>query len=378
MAKVEWKSLDDVLSYEQPTKYIVKSNNYINDGKIPVLTAGQTFILGHTNENNNICEANSACPVIIFDDFTTSFHWVDFSFKVKSSAMKILRPREGVIFKYIFYAMSCINHRPVVHARQWISTYSKLRVPIPPVEKQREIVDTLDKFTSLTASLTAEKELRVKQYTHFRNKLLTFNAESCAVKLVELAEAFVIKNGYTPSKDNLSFWQDGIVPWFRMDDIRENGRILSDSIQHITPEAVKGRLFPKNSIIMATSATIGEHALITVPSLANQRFSYFILKESYKDKINMRFFFYYCFLIGDWCRDNVNAGNFASVDMPRLKKLKIPVPPLEEQERIAGILDKFDAYVNDISQGLPAEIIARQKQYEYYRHKLFAFEGKPQ
>lgn len=95
-----------------------------------------------------------------------------------------------------------------------------------------------------------------------------------------LSEVFDIKNGYTPSKANKEFWKNGTIPWFRMEDIRENGRILNDSIQHITPQAVKGgKLFPANSIIVATTATIGEHALITVDSLANQRFT-FLSKKS--------------------------------------------------------------------------------------------------
>ena len=90
---VEYKKLGDILDYEQPTQYIVKSTEYNDSYKTPVLTAGQTFILGNTNEANDIYKANKEVPTIIFDDFTTSFHWVDFDFKVKSSAMKMLRPK---------------------------------------------------------------------------------------------------------------------------------------------------------------------------------------------------------------------------------------------------------------------------------------------
>lgn len=85
-----------------------------------------------------------------------------------------------------------------------------------------------------------------------------------------LGEIFNTRNGYTPSKNNQEYWQNGTLPWFRMEDIRENGRILSDALQHVTNKAVKGKPFPADSIIVATSATIGEHALITCESLANQ------------------------------------------------------------------------------------------------------------
>lgn len=189
-----------------------------------------------------------------------------------------------------------------------------------------------------------------------------------------LNEIFDIKNGYTPSKANPAFWNNGTLPWFRMEDIRQNGRILSDSIQHITPIAVKGgKLFPANSIIVATTATIGEHALITVDSLANQQFTFLSQKVNRCNKLNMKFFYYYMFIVDEWCKNNTNVSGFASVDMSKFKKLMIPIPPLTEQERIVGILDKFDALVNDISVGLPAEINARRKQYEYYRNKLLTF-----
>lgn len=96
-----------------------------------------------------------------------------------------------------------------------------------------------------------------------------------------MGEIFEMRNGYTPSKSNNSFWDNGTIPWFRMEDIRENGRILSDAIQHITPEAVKGKgLFEANTFILATTATIGEHALIIADSLANQRFTNLKVRKS--------------------------------------------------------------------------------------------------
>ena len=103
-AEVEWKPLGDVTRYEQPTPYLVRSKNYSNDFNIPVLTAGKTFILGYTDEKNGIYKASDD-PVIIFDDFTTASKWVDFDFKVKSSAMKMITTNENsrVRLKYIYY-----------------------------------------------------------------------------------------------------------------------------------------------------------------------------------------------------------------------------------------------------------------------------------
>ena len=197
------------------------------------------------------------------------------------------------------------------------------------------------------------------------------------MKWLAMSEIFEIKNGYTPSKAKPEYWTNGTIPWFRMEDIRTNGRILEDSIQHITPEAVKGgRLFPANSIILATTATIGEHALIIADSLANQRFTNLSIRKSLADELDMKFFFYYMFIVDEWCKNNTNTSGFESVDMVKFKKLQIPIPPMKEQQRIVAILDKFETLVNDISEGLPAEIAARRQQYEYYRDKLLTFKRK--
>ncbi|MDR3349076.1 MAG: restriction endonuclease subunit S [Acidaminococcales bacterium] len=191
---------------------------------------------------------------------------------------------------------------------------------------------------------------------------------------MKLGEIFTMRNGYTPSKANTEYWTGGTLPWFRMEDIRENGRILADSIQHITPQAVKGKLFPANSIIMATTATIGEHALLIADSLANQQFTFFTQNVNRPDiKLNMKYAFYYFFIIGEWCKENVNVSSFPSVDMERLKKYRMPIPSLDEQERIVAILDQFEELTTNLTQGLPAEIAARKRQYEYYRDKLLAF-----
>ncbi|PDX28740.1 restriction endonuclease subunit S, partial [Helicobacter pylori] len=186
------------------------------------------------------------------------------------------------------------------------------------------------------------------------------------VEFKTLEEVFEIKNGYTPSKNNPEFWKNGTIPWFRMEDIRENGRILKDSIQHITPKALKGKkLFPKNSIIISTTATIGEHALLIVDSLANQQFTFLSKKANCDIALDMKFFFYQCFLLGEWCKKNTNVSGFASVDMTAFKKYKFPIPPLEIQQEIVKILDAFTE--------LNAELNARKKQYEYYQNMLLDF-----
>jgi len=191
---------------------------------------------------------------------------------------------------------------------------------------------------------------------------------------VRLDEICNIQNGYTPSKKNSSYWENGSFPWFRMDDIRENGRILSDSIQHVTNKAVKGNGFPADSVIFSTTATIGEHALIKTPFICNQQFTVINIKENLKNSIDVKYLFYYGFIIDRLCIEKAkNSGTFKSVQTNTFRSFKIMLPDIAMQKKIVNILDDFDKLNNSITNGLPAEIEARKKQYEYYRNKLLTF-----
>ena len=156
-------------------------------------------------------------------------------------------------------------------------------------------------------------------------------------------ELFELRNGYTPSKANHDFWEGGTIPWFRMEDIRQNGGILSDAIQHITPKAIKGSgLFERYSIILATTATIGEHAMLIADSLANQRFTNFKVRKSLTNSYNPYYLYYYFFKIDRWCLRNVNAGGLLSVDIPSLKRERLFAPCLKEQNKIAQLMRHID------------------------------------
>ena len=193
------------------------------------------------------------------------------------------------------------------------------------------------------------------------------------VEWKKLGEVFEIRNGYTPSKNNPDYWENGTIPWFRMEDIRLNGGILSDSIQHITPASIKtSGLFPANTIIVATTATIGEHALVIVDSLANQRFTALISRKSLTQSVLPRFAYYYCFKLDDWCKNHIRQGGFASVDMDGFKKYPFPIPSLSEQQRIVEQLDTFTASIDNLKE----QIAQRRKQYEYYRDELLDLERR--
>ena len=232
------------------------------------------------------------------------------------------------------FTVTIVKNLPITYPKQVI--------------EQHHIASALTSIDNLIASLgkLIEKKKNIKQGA--MQQLLTgetrlkgFNEPWMEHTIDEL---FDLGNGYTPSKSNPAYWTNGTIPWFRMEDIRTNGRILKDSIQHVTPEAVKGNgLYPKYSIILSTTATIGEHALLIADSLANQQFTFLNRKVNRRDMIDITFFYHYCFILGKWCRDNINAGGLLAVNMDDLKNHSIYIPKsIAEQQAIATILTKMD------------------------------------
>ena len=145
--------LEDIVDYEQPTQYLVQSTNYSDNYKTPVLTAGKSFILGYTNETTGIYDK---LPTIIFDDFTTDSRFVDFPFKVKSSAMKILQVNKEINIRYVAYFMIITRLVGDTHKRYWISEYSKIPIPLPPINEQNRIVQTIQDIEAKLNEITAE------------------------------------------------------------------------------------------------------------------------------------------------------------------------------------------------------------------------------
>ena len=377
-AEVEWKPLIKVASL---TRGRVISKEYLanNLGDYPVYSS-------QTVNNGEIGKINSFDFDGEFVSWTTDganagtvfYRSGKFSITNVCGLIKIQNNLE-LNYKFLFYWLSieAKNHvysgmgNPKLMSHQM----EKILIPIPPLPVQTEIVKILDALTALTSELTSELTLRRKQYEYYREKLLSEEElRKAGVEWRTIDEIFHLKNGYTPSKSIKEYWENGSIPWFRMEDIRENGRILNSSLQTVSKNAVKGgKIFPANSIIVATSATIGEHALITVPFLANQRFTVLSLKQEYIEKFNIYFLYYYCFLLDEWCKKNTTMSSFASVDMNGFKSFPIPMPPLEVQNRIVSILDKFETLTDSITEGLPLAIEQSQKRYEYYRELLLNF-----
>ena len=367
---VEWKELGEVVDYEQPTKYIVSSKAYAESNEIPVLTAGQSFILGYTNEKDGIYQASKNNPVIIFDDFTTSKQWVDFKFKVKSSAMKMLTIKDEfeneVLLRYAWHYLGTITYKPDQHGRQWIGTYSKFLIPIPPLETQEKIVQILDKMTEYVTELTSELTSRKKQYSFYRDKLLSFEDEVYQVEWMTLGDIGKVSMCRRILKNQTS--DDGEIPFYKIGTF---GRVATSYISRELFEDYKLRFsYPKlGDILISASGTIGRTVVF------NGEDSYFqdsnIVWLDHDESQVLNRYLYYFYQMNPWKISN--GGTISRLYNGNIEKTRIPVPSLEIQSRIVQVLDNFDAVCHDLNIGLPKEIELRQKQYEYFREKLLTF-----
>jgi len=373
---VEWKKLGDVVNtITAPSK--LKRNAYEEKGKLPIIDQGEKFIAGYTNKN---IEPVKADKYVVFGDHSEYIKYIDFAFIQGADGLKILKPKVDNA-KYIYYAFINFYKKEQKYKRHWLKAKETI-IPLPPLPIQEEIVKILDTFTALEAELEAELEARKKQYEYYRNTLLTpvekdgrWYLNGKEVEWKKLGEvAIKISSGGTPKTGVREYYENGNIPWLRTQEV--NFCEIYDTEIKITELGLKNssaKIIPPNCVIMAMyGATVGKVAINKIPLSTNQACA----NIQVNDKIaNTRYIFYYLSKQYKYIK-SLGTGSQTNINSKIVQDLNIPIPPLSEQERIVAILDKFDALVNDISQGLPAEIEARRKQYEYYRNRLLTFEPK--
>lgn len=289
-----WKEyeLGELLSYEQPTPYIVESTDYNDKYATPVLTAGKTFILGYTNETQGIY---TALPVIIFDDFTTASRYVNFEFKVKSSAMKILTPNtELVLPKFIYYRMQIIQFDHSTHKRYWIQQYSKIKVAIPPIPVQEQIVaqieelfseldsgvETLQKTKQQLAvyqqavlkqafegTFTEHKPLEIELDWALQEEISTLPvipSEWRYVALSKLGDLGRGKSKHRPRNDTVLF-EGGKYPFIQTGDVKAARRYITEYSKMYGEFGLQqSKLWPKGTLCITIAANIAETAFLGI------------------------------------------------------------------------------------------------------------------
>ena len=385
-AEVEWKPLGEVAELKRGTSITKKTSN---EGEIPVISGGQQpayYIDQFNREGKTITVAGSGAyaghvmyweePIFVGDAFSVKTDETILSTKYVYHFL--LKNQQKI------YAMKKGSGVPHVYPKD----LGVLEIPVPPLSVQQEIVRILDKFTQLEAELEAELDCRKRQYEYYRDKLLSFNEVVGGAKTLifsnlqwkTLGEVATYVRGLTYNKTNESDEKEGGYKVLRANNINLSSNTLNfDNVKVVkfdTKVKDNQKLYRNDILISAASGSkehVGKVAFIYED--LDYYFGGFMGVVRCSDKIIPRFLFHILTdnLFKTYLEEVLNSSTINNLNSKIMNMFQIPIPPIEEQERIAGILDKFDTLVNSISEGLPREIELRRKQYEYYREKLLSF-----
>ena len=366
---VEWKELGEVAFLKRGKTITYKT---ATDGPYPVISGGQkpAYFHGEFNrEGETITVAGSGA----YAGFV--MYWKEPIFV--SDAFSIKPFEEMLNTKYLYHCL--LEKQEIIFSLKkgsgvphvYPKDVSKLLIPTPSLEIQEKIVQKLDKMTEYVTELTSELTSRKKQYSYYRDKLLSFEDEVYQVEWKTLLDVSKkVTSGGTPDRSN-SLYYGGSIPWLRTQEV--DFREIHDTELSITEEGLansSAKWIEKNAVIVAMyGATAAKVGIAKIPLTTNQACCNIEVDE---DIANYRYVYHWLTYnyeilksMGQGSQSNINAG--------MIKTFKIPVPSLEIQSRIVQVLDNFDKVCNDLNIGLPKEIELRQKQYEYFREKLLTF-----
>ena len=353
-----WKRvrLGDVLSYEQPYSYIVNNREYSKAGT-PVLTPGKTFILGYTQETHGLCHATPQAPRILFDDFLTISRLVEFDFKVKSSAVKILSPTsEDCNLRFLFYAMSQLRFDVVDHQRHWIGQFSKLEIAIPKRYEQDKIAAAImacDTHIAALQSLIAKYEA-IKKATV--NLLLKPKAGWRQITLSDIGDVLmckrILKNQTTETGD---------VPFYKIGTF---GKTPDSFISRSLFEDFKARFsYPnKGDVLLSAAGTIGRTVVFNGEDAYFQD-SNIVWIDNNESIVTNRFL---NVLYGQMDWQTENGGTVSRLYNANIRNTRISIPTLTEQKRIVGILDSIDGTINGLKSQLAKAKNIKQGMMSYF------------
>ena len=309
-------------------------------------------------------------------------HWATGKIWVNNHA-HILKEKEGLRLRFLFHYLQTVNIQHLVKGVPPKLNQKNLReilIPIPALPIQNEIVKLLDNFTELTAELTAELQLRKKQYSFYRDSLLNFSRNDAEVEWMLVGDIGDVTKlaGFEFTK-YVKYVDRGETIALR--GLNVKGQLDLRDVKYIDgsdfSKLERSKLY-KGDMLFTYVGTVGQVALVDcddkyylAPNVARIRFKNNVVTSRY-----MHYLFQTDYFMVKQIGKYAKTSSMKNLTMENIRKFQVPIPPLETQAKIVSILDRFDALCHDLAQGLPAEIAARKKQYEYYREKLLTFPRK--
>jgi len=348
-------TFEDLLDYEQPTKYIVKEEDYNDKYPTPVLTAGKGFIKGYTKENFGIFDN---LPTIIFDDFTTANQFVNFRFKVKSSAMKILLPKSNLVnLKFVFGAMQVNKVRSETHKRYWISEFSKISFGLPSLSEQRAIVKKMEQlFSALDASIADLKKAQ-EQLKIYRQAVLKKAFEKISI-YKRIDEIGKVETGATPKRGENKYWQQGIIPWITSGAL--NHDFVFECNEYITNLALKEtncKLIQSGALLIAMygeGKTRGKCSELKIDAATNQAIASISIFEKYLwSKKYVKLFLQKNY---EDIRLLSSGGVQPNLNLSIIKSTIIPFPPQEIQNQIVNEIESRLSICDAVEQQIKTSL----------------------
>ena len=372
---VEYRPLGDVAELKRGQAVTRKE---IVEGQIPVIAGGRepAYYIDRPNRQGETIVIAGSGAYAGFVSFWNEPIFV-------SDAFSIVVDRGTLQPRFVYHWLNGMQE--AIHALKsgggvphvYPKDVAKLRCPIPPLEVQREIVRILDQFTTLEAELEAELEARRAQYEHYRNHLLSYESLAARgpVEMVNLGDvALRVVTGVTPQASNARYYEGGSNPWIRTQDVNFNRiSVASEFVTDAAIDELPLKWVKANCVIVAISgASAGRSALLGIDAVTNQHCCNLEIDPKRAD---YRYVYYSIAARYNELR-SLGRGARGDLNVSIIKSFEIPLPSVDQQSAVADLLDHFDALVNDISSGLPAEIAARHAQYEHYRDRLLSFPEK--
>ena len=336
----EMVKLGDVLDYEQPTNYIVKSDLYDNKFKTPVLTAGKSFILGYTDETDGIF---SKLPVIIFDDFTTVSKYVDFPFKVKSSAMKILKAKEGVADnRYMFYLLQTLNLDCEQHKRYWISKFAPFQIPLPPLPIQKRIAEILD----AADALKRKDQALLKKYDELAQAIFidmfgdpVKNEKGWETK--KFQELGTLDRGVSKHRPrNAPELLGGIYPLIQTGDVANSGGIITKYRSTYSEIGLKqSKIWSKGTLCITIAANIAKTGILDFDACFPDSIVGFKPNDKVSNSVFVQFWIGFLQKI---LEDNAPESAQKNINLEILRGLDVICPPVELQNKFEKIIEQLN------------------------------------